>query len=121
MRAEYYRPSVDLLTFAQTYARYGDVRDNAFAFGPAFTEPDYLRVQMETARDFASLRDANQLLQSEGFHATFFFSLLVRGDEAPSEATVQARQNAAMTGGRDLRDHAVHTRIASSSAVPRNL
>lgn len=97
MRAEYYRPSVDLLTFAQTYARYGDVRDNAFAFGPAFAGPDYLRVQMEKARDFASLRDANQLLQSEGFHATFFFSLLVHGDKTPSEATVQARQNAVMT------------------------
>ncbi len=97
MRAEYYRPSADLLTFAQTFARYGEVRDNAFAFAPAFTGPDYLRVQMEKARDCASLRDADQLLASEGFTASFFFTLLVRGEKPPGEDGVRARENAVMT------------------------
>ncbi|MGD1146752.1 MAG: hypothetical protein ABR961_02230 [Thermoanaerobaculaceae bacterium] len=97
MRAEYFRPSADLLTFAQTYARYGEVRDNAFAFAPAFKGPDYLRVQMEKARDFATLRDADQLLASEGFTASFFFSLLVCGEKAPGEETLRARENAVMT------------------------
>ena len=97
MRAEYYWPSADLLTFAQTHARYAAVRDNAFAFAPAFKQPDYLRVQIETARDFASLRDADQLLASEGFYASFFFSILVRGERAPSEDTVRFRQNTVLT------------------------
>jgi len=97
MRAEYYRPSADLLTFAQTFARYGEVRDNAFAFAPAFTGPDYLRVQMEKARDCARLRDADQLLASEGFTASFFFTLLVRGDKPPSEESVRTRENTVMT------------------------
>ncbi|HVN75692.1 MAG TPA: hypothetical protein VMT19_05195 [Thermoanaerobaculaceae bacterium] len=97
MRAEYYRPSADLLTFAQTYARYGEVRDDAFAFAPAFIGPDYLRVQMEKARDFADLRDADQLLASEGFVGSFFFTVLVRGDRPPGEETVRARENAVMT------------------------
>ncbi len=96
MRAEYYWPSAELLTFAQTHARYAAVRDNAFAFAPAFKQPDYLRVQIETARDFASLRDADQLLASEGFYASFFFSILVRGERAPSEDTVRLRQNTVM-------------------------
>jgi hypothetical protein len=97
MRAEYYRPSADLLTFAQMYARYSEVRDNAFAFTAAFTGPDYLRVQMEKARDFATLRDADQLLASEGFTASFFFSLLVRGEKPPGEEVIRARENAVMT------------------------
>ena len=97
MHSEYERPSADLLTFAQTYARYGAVRDNAFAFAPAFAGPDYLRVQMETARDVATLRDADQLLASEGFTASFFFSLLVRGEKAPGEETLRSRENAVMT------------------------
>ncbi len=93
MRAEYYRASVDLLTFAQTFARYEEVRDDAFAFAPAFTGPDYLRVQLEKARDFATLRDADQLLASEGFVASFFFGVLARGDAPPTLETVRARQN----------------------------
>ena len=97
MHAEYYWPSADLLTFAQTHARYAAVRDNAFAFAPAFKQPDYLRVQIETARDFASLRDADQLLASEGFYASFFFSVLVRGERTPGADTVRLRQNLVMT------------------------
>ncbi len=97
MRAEYYRPSADLLTYAQTYARYSEVRDDAFAFAPAFKGPDYLRVQTEVARDRATLRDADQLLASEGFVASFFFTVLVRGERPPTEDALRARENAVMT------------------------
>lgn len=89
---EFFRPSADLANYAQTLARYTEVRENHFAFQPAWKGPDYLRVQLEKARDFAELRDANQLLQSEGFHASFFFLFLMRGASRPSEAEIDARQ-----------------------------
>ena len=97
MRSEYYRPSADLLAFAQTRARYAGVRDDVFAFAPAYQGPDYLRVQLETARDFATLRDADQLLASEGFTASVFFTLLVRGEKPPDEDTLRSREKALMT------------------------
>jgi hypothetical protein len=97
MRGEYYQHSSDLLTFAQTTARYAEVRDNNFAFGSAFKGPDYLRVQMEKARDFATLRDADQLLQSEGFYASFFFAVLVRGNGTPPPDQLRQRQDKVMT------------------------
>jgi hypothetical protein len=89
--AEYFKHSADLLTFSQTVARYNEIRDNNFAFQSAYKEPDYLRIQMEKARDFSSLRDANQLLQSEGFYASVFFSLLAHGRSFPTPDTVRAR------------------------------
>ena len=49
---EYYRGASDLTTFSQDMARYYDVRENYFAFDSAFHGPDYLRVQLERARDF---------------------------------------------------------------------
>ncbi|HVN31178.1 MAG TPA: hypothetical protein VMT45_04265 [Thermoanaerobaculaceae bacterium] len=97
MRGEYYQHSSDLLTFAQTTARYAEVRDNNFAFVSAFKGPDYLRVQMEKARDFATLRDADQLLQSEGFYGSFFFSFLMRGGGTPVADTLRQRQDKVMT------------------------
>jgi hypothetical protein len=92
MLGEFHRYAGDLLSFSQTIARYYEVRENNFAFSPAYTGPDYLRVQMEKSRDFATLRNANQLLQSEGFHASFFFSLLLRGGTAPTPEIVRTRQ-----------------------------
>lgn len=89
---EFHRPAGDLLSFSQTVARYHEVRENHFAFAPAYTGPDYLRVQLEKSRDLSRLRDANQLLQSEGFYASFFFSLLVRGADAPTLDLVRERQ-----------------------------
>ena len=89
--SEYSRAASDLMTFAQVVGRYYDIRENAFAFESAFQEPDYVRVQYEKSRDFATLRGANQLLQSEGFYATFFFSLVARGDAAPSREVVRER------------------------------
>ncbi|HPW55573.1 MAG TPA: hypothetical protein PLP31_07540 [Thermoanaerobaculaceae bacterium] len=90
MQGEYFRPSVQLATYAQPQARYRDVRDNAFAFASAVRAPDYLRVQLEPARDLTTLRDANQLMQSEGFAASVFYALVMRGSR-PDAATVRAR------------------------------
>jgi len=92
-QAEYFRQSADLLTFAQSVSRYYDVRENSFAFVAAHKGPDYLRAQLDKARDFATLRDANQLLQSEGFYASFFFGLLARGGVTPRSDTLLARQD----------------------------
>jgi hypothetical protein len=91
-KVEYFRHSADLASFSQNVARYLDVRDNNFSFESAFQQPDYLRVQLEKSRDFSTVRDANQLLQSEGFYASFFFLFVVRGEETPSEAVVAARE-----------------------------
>jgi hypothetical protein len=90
--AEYYRPANDLFTFAQSYARYGSVADNHFAFAPAPNRGDYLRLQLDPARDFATLRGPNQLLQSEGFYGSFFFGVVVRGAEEPSMELMEERE-----------------------------
>ena len=89
---EYFHQSIDLASFSQNVARYLEVRDNNFAFEPAYQGPDYLRVQMEKARDFASLRNADQLLQSEGFYASFFFLWVVRGTSVPAETVIEERE-----------------------------
>lgn len=91
--AEYYRGSADMLSYAQSLARYHEVRENSFAFAAAFKGPDYLRVQIEKSRDFSTLRDANQLLQSEGFYASFFFGLLLRGKAPPEAEVLRSRQD----------------------------
>jgi hypothetical protein len=89
---EYYRGASDLTTFSQSLARYYEVRENHFAFESAFRGPDYLRAQLEKARDFSTLRDADQLLQSEGFYASFFFLFAMRGADLPTEETVAERE-----------------------------
>jgi hypothetical protein len=52
---------------------------------------------MEKARDFATLRDADQLLQSEGFYASFFFAILVRGSGTSAPDQMRQRQDKVMT------------------------
>ena len=95
--AEYFHQSADLASYSQDVARYLDVRDNNFAFESAFQGPDYLRVQLEKARDFATLRDADQLLQSEGFYASFFFLWVMRGASVPAESLIAEREERLMT------------------------
>ena len=102
--AEYFHQSHDLATFSQTVARYLEVRDNGYAFEPAFQGPDYLRVQMEKARDFAAVRNANQLLQSEGFYASFFFLWTIRGASVPQESAVAERERRIMVAMRAMFD-----------------
>lgn len=106
---EYFRHSVDLTSYSQNLARYDDIRDNNFAFESACLAPDYVRIQLEKARDFSTLRDANQLLQSEGFYASFFFLFLMRGNEIPPEPMLVARE------GRMLR--AMAAMFASAKTV----
>jgi hypothetical protein len=89
---EYFHQSGDLGSYSQNVARYLEVRDNNFAFEPAYQGPDYLRVQLEKARDFASLRSADQLLQSEGFYASFFFLWTIRGLAPPGEGVIDDRE-----------------------------
>lgn len=90
--AEYFHHSADLTSYSQNVARYSDVRDNNFSFESAFQGPDYLRVQLEKARDFATVRDANQLLQAEGYYAGFFFLFTMRGSSVPDEAAIDTRE-----------------------------
>ena len=94
--SEYFHQSADLASYSQDVARYLDVRDNNFAFESAFQGSDYLRVQLEKARDFATLRDADQLLQSEGFHASFFFLWVMRGASVPDESVIAGREKQIM-------------------------
>jgi len=89
---EYFHHAADLTSYSQNVARYLDVRDNNFSFESAYQGSDYLRAQLEKARDFATVRDANQLLQSEGFYASFFFLWTVRGTAVPNETTIAERE-----------------------------
>jgi hypothetical protein len=102
--AEYFHHSTDLASYSQNIARYLDVRENNFSFAEAFQGPDYLRVQLEKARDFASPRDANQLLQSEGFYASFFFLWTVRGASTPVDSVIAEREKQMMVVMRGLFD-----------------
>ena len=99
---DYFHQSNDLSSYSQNVARYLEVRDNNFAFESAFTGPDYLRVQLEKARDFATLRNANQLLQSEGFYASFFFLFVVRGTTLPAENVIAEREKHVLTAMRAM-------------------
>ncbi len=91
--AEYYRQSSDLMSYSQSVARYYCIRENTFAFQSACREPDYLRVQLDKERDYSELRNANQLLQSEGFCGSFFFSLMAQGKSLPTEELISERRH----------------------------
>ncbi len=81
--SEYYFAVRDLMTYAQTFGRYHAVRDGAFAFEPA-ARGDYLRVQLDPARDLRTLRDPGALVASEGFVAAVLFQVIAAdgcGDE----------------------------------------
>jgi hypothetical protein len=90
--SEYFRGAADLTSYSQSVARYQEVRENHFSFESAFQGSDYLRVQLEKARDFSTVRDANQLLQSEGFYASYFFLLVMRGSAPLQENVVDERE-----------------------------
>lgn len=73
LQSHYFFRLKDMMSYAQSFGRYVDVRDNAFSFQTALTQGDYYRVQLDRSRNQALLRSADQLLASEGFYATFFF------------------------------------------------
>ena len=77
-QTHYFFPVRDVMTYAQNFARYVDVRDNMFCFQTAIARGSYYRIQLDRSRNLARLRNANQLLASEGFHATYFFRLAAR-------------------------------------------
>jgi hypothetical protein len=76
LRAEYYAPVKDMLTYAQTFARYQHVRDGLYAFAAAPASKSYLRLQLTPARDRRRLRSPGELVASEGFVASVFFQLV---------------------------------------------
>lgn len=94
--SEYFRPAVDFASYSQPRARYRMVRDGEFAFAPAFRDGDYLRTQLDPARDGATLLTTDQMLASEGFAASLFFALVMRGNEVPDAATLEARERAVL-------------------------
>ena len=100
--SEYFRSSADLMSYSQNVARYFEVRDNNYSFESAFQGPDYLRVQLEKTRDFSQLRGANQLLQSEGFYASFFFLFVMRGASTPAENVIEERERQILTSMRAM-------------------
>ena len=65
------------MTYAQTFARYQAVRDGLFAFETA-ARGDYLRVQLDPARDLRTLRDPGSLVASEGFVASVVFQVIAK-------------------------------------------
>lgn len=76
LAAEYYFPLRDLRSYAQTFARYQRVRDDDYAFEPATAARDYLRVQLDPARDRRSLRTGAAMVASEGFVASVLFHVV---------------------------------------------
>jgi hypothetical protein len=74
---EYFFPVKDVMTYAQTFARYQAVRDGLFAFETA-ARGDYLRVQLDPARDLRTLRDPGSIVASEGFVASILFQVIAR-------------------------------------------
>ncbi len=72
--AEYYAALRDFLSYSQNFARYWAVRDGWYAFVAPPTD-DYLRQQLDLARDLRTLRNANALMSSEGFIASVFFHM----------------------------------------------
>jgi hypothetical protein len=77
-KSEYYFPARDVMTYAQTFARYQTVRDGLYAFEPA-ARGDYLRVQLDPARDLRTLRDPGSMVASEGFVASVLYQVIAAG------------------------------------------
>jgi hypothetical protein len=77
-KSEYYFPARDVMTYAQTFARYQTVRDGLYAFESA-ARGDYLRVQLDPARDLRTLRDPGSMVASEGFVASVLYQVMAAG------------------------------------------
>jgi hypothetical protein len=72
-RAEFYSPVSDLMTFAQSWARYQAVRETWPAFAGHVYPGDYLRSQYDPARDRSVLLPPNAMVSSEGTVASVLF------------------------------------------------
>jgi hypothetical protein len=74
-KSEYYFPAKDVMTYAQGFARYQNVRDGLYAFETS-ARGDYLRVQLDPSRDLRTLRDPGSLVANEGFVASVIFQTI---------------------------------------------
>ncbi len=90
---EYFFPIKDVMTYAQSFARYQAVRDGLFAFETA-ARGDYLRVQLDPARDLRTLRDPGSLVASEGFVASIVFQVIAKDGCADGLEPLVARYRA---------------------------
>lgn len=72
-RAEFYGPVSDLMTFAQSWARYQAVRETWPVFAGHVYPGNYLRSQYDPARDRSMLLPANAMISSEGTVASVLF------------------------------------------------
>ncbi len=80
--AEAYFPVRDLLSYSQGWARYQGVRDGLPAFRGHVVPDNYLRGQLSPMRDMAALKNAGQMLASEGVVASFCFRFVAQRAEA---------------------------------------
>jgi hypothetical protein len=98
-RAEFYAPITDLMTFSQSWARYQAVRETWPAFEGHVYPGDYLRSQVDPARDRAVLKPANAMVASEGVVASTLFwisaTLADRAGAKPGEGLDQPGLQAA--------------------------
>ncbi len=74
-RSEFYRPVMDLGTWAQSRTRPQAVRDGWAAFQGHVYPGDYLRSQVDPARDRSLLKTPGQMVASEGVSANVLFWL----------------------------------------------
>lgn len=93
LSAEYYAAARDLTSYAQTFARYGHVRDGLYAFEAAPASDDYLRLQLDPARDRRRLRSGGALVASEGFIASTLFHVVTL-DGCPGGEELRRRYRA---------------------------
>ena len=108
--SEYYFPASDVMTYAQTFARYQAVRDGVYAFEGS-ARGDYLRVQLDPARDLRTLRDPGSLVANEGFVASVLFATMATGGCGDSldalvpryRPLLRALHDAETTKGRSMR------------------
>ncbi len=131
LRSEYYAAARDLMTYAQTFARYQQVRDGLYAFAAATAGPSrsYLQLQLTPARDRRQLRSAGELVASEGFVASVVFQL-VAGDGCTSLNALLPRYRNVFAGLRHaettngVHDHTplldfIHGVVAASPGLAR--
>lgn len=82
LNAEAWFPLRDLLSYSQGWARYQGVREGLPAFRGHVVPGNYLRSQVSPMRDLASLKNAGQMLASEGVVASFCFRFVAQRAEA---------------------------------------
>jgi len=86
LAAEYYAAVRDMMSYAQNFARYQHVRDGLYVFEAAPASTDYLRLQLDPARDRRSLRSGPAMMATEGVIASVLFHFVTAEDCASLDA-----------------------------------